>query len=270
MSSNVGQIGNPQIFVIPSNKLRNYISNIRVGGDMPAGIKNVVFKNKTNQKPTQKHFKIEYLVTEEDKRFIKALTENRVLDSVKSSQPELKVQSDVIDTNSKLSLEDLHWLYKYIAAQNRSNEEKVYLHELIESSEILLPKNVEIPRNEELEKRCQKLKEEQQNQEYKNMIRNVDNNRRTLPEDTIGYQLRMMNQHLIAIFQFIISVAAAFAFGFVGIELLTGSLDFGFRLLLGIICGLIVAIAELYFLAKKLNEDLEFEYASKKTDKKVN
>lgn len=56
--------------------------------------------------------------------------------------------------------------------------------------------------------------------------------------------------------QFIFSVLAGFAFGFIGIELLVGNLDFGFRLLLGVIFALIIALAEIYFLAKKLSEDL--------------
>lgn len=80
-----------------------------------------------------------------------------------------------------------------------------------------------------------------------------------------------MNRHLIAVFQFILSVVAGFAFGFIGVELIIGNLDFGFRLLLGIICSLTIALAELYFLAKKLNEDLNFEFnAEKNMKKKVN
>lgn len=35
-----------------------------------------------------------------------------------------------------------------------------------------------------------------------------------------------------------------------------GHLDFGFRLLLGVMCALVIALAEIYFLAKKLNEEL--------------
>jgi hypothetical protein len=52
------------------------------------------------------------------------------------------------------------------------------------------------------------------------------------------------------------SVLGGFAFGFIGIELMVGNLDFGFRLLLGVIFALIIALAEIYFLAKKLSEDL--------------
>lgn len=58
-------------------------------------------------------------------------------------------------------------------------------------------------------------------------------------------------------FQFIVSIAAGFAFGFIGVELMIGDLDFGFRLLLGILCALIIALAEIYFLAKKLNEEYD-------------
>lgn len=72
------------------------------------------------------------------------------------------------------------------------------------------------------------------------------------------FLVKQINRQLIAVFQFIVSVLAGFAFGFIGIELIVGNLDFGFRLLLGIICALIIALAEIYFLAKKLNEDLDY------------
>lgn len=66
-----------------------------------------------------------------------------------------------------------------------------------------------------------------------------------------------MNSHIIAVVQFIVSVGAGFTFGFLGIQLMVGSLDFGFRLLLGVACALTIALAEIYFLAKKLSEDYE-------------
>ena len=69
--------------------------------------------------------------------------------------------------------------------------------------------------------------------------------------------MKAINRQLIAVAQFVFSVLAGFAFGFIGVELIVGDLDFGFRLLLGIICSLIIALAEIYFLAKKLNEDLD-------------
>lgn len=73
--------------------------------------------------------------------------------------------------------------------------------------------------------------------------------------------VKQINRQLIAVLQFVASVLAGFAFGFLGVELMIGTLDFGFRLLLGIICSLVIALAELYFLAKKLNEDIDYEGA---------
>lgn len=64
--------------------------------------------------------------------------------------------------------------------------------------------------------------------------------------------MKQMNRQLIAVAQFIFSVLAGFAFGFIGVELIVGDLDFGFRLLLGIIIALVIALAEIYFLAKRL------------------
>lgn len=270
MTTNIGQIKNPQIFFSPSKELLSYINNIKIGDDMPIGIKNIVYKNKAKDTQLRKLSKPEYLMTEEDKKFMKSLnlnfkcTQNETLGE---STP--KTKSTAINTKL-LSLQDLHWLYSYIQGENVNNtDEKVYLHELMEGSEIILPKNEEIPRSEELDKRCQRLKAEQQNREYQDMTKNVDNLRRKLPEDTIGYQMKMMNKQLIAVFQFIVSVITGFAFGFIGIELLIGSLDFGFRLVLGIVCALTIALAELYFLAKKLNEEMEIESAAKKNDIKV-
>ena len=69
--------------------------------------------------------------------------------------------------------------------------------------------------------------------------------------------MKLLNKQLIAVAQFVFSVIAGFAFGFIGIELIVNNLDFGFRLLLGIMCALIIALAEIYFLAKKLSEDYE-------------
>lgn len=78
-----------------------------------------------------------------------------------------------------------------------------------------------------------------------------------------------MNRQMLAVAVFVITVIAAFIFGFLGLELLLGSMDYGFRLLLGIISGLIVALAEIYVLAKKLNEDYSDETQAKSSYSKV-
>lgn len=70
------------------------------------------------------------------------------------------------------------------------------------------------------------------------------------------FAVKQINRQLIAIGQFIISIFAGFLFGFKGVEWMTGPMDFGVKLLLGVMCALVIALAEIYFLAKKLNEEL--------------
>ncbi|XP_067010969.1 transmembrane protein 199 [Anabrus simplex] len=155
--------------------------------------------------------------------------------------------------NVLLSVADIEWLQQYLQTAQAS----YYLHELLQGCEISLPEPEQLPRNPELEARVQRLRKEQEAREYRAMTKNVDATTMRLPEDTISYQLKQINKQLIAVAQFIISVVAGFAFGFLGIELIVGNLDFGFRLLLGVIFALVIALAEIYFLAKKLSEDVE-------------
>ncbi|XP_076238857.1 vacuolar ATPase assembly protein VMA12 [Calliopsis andreniformis] len=172
-------------------------------------------------------------------------------------------QKDIV-----LKLDDIKWLNKYLEEHRKKKMVNVYLHELIKEEDIKLPTPKITPRNPELEARIQKLKAQQESREYKAMTKGVDSVRKHLPEDTLSYQMKQINKQLIAVAQFIFSVAAGFAFGFVGVELIFGNLDFGFRLLLGIICALIIALAEIYFLAIKLNEN-DYDTVSTPMPKKL-
>ncbi|CAD1480547.1 unnamed protein product [Heterotrigona itama] len=167
-----------------------------------------------------------------------------------------------------LKLNELRWLNKYLEEYRTINMESIYLHELLEEDDIRLPTPKVTPRNPELEARMQKLRAQQNAIKYRAMTKNVDTVTRNLPEDSISYQMKQINKQLIAVAQFVFSVLAGFAFGFIGVELIVGNLDFGFRLLLGIICALIIALAEIYFLAIKLNEDI-YDTVSTTSTKKL-
>lgn len=169
--------------------------------------------------------------------------------------------------NAMLEIEDLKWLNKYLQEYRKSATEKVYLHELFDNSDVILPSPRVTPRNPELEARIQRLTAQQNAREYQAMTKSIDSVRKCLPEDSIAYQMKQINKQLIAVVQFVFSVIAGFAFGFIGVEYMVGNLDFGFRLLLGIICGLIIALAEIYFLALKLNENNFDALATSKSKK---
>ncbi|KAK5639692.1 hypothetical protein RI129_012184 [Pyrocoelia pectoralis] len=226
-------LNNSSITILPCEKLIKRICDLHQYDDAPS---NICAIRATEPKTTTNTFSIpETVITESDRIFLKSLNLEPV--ALSTYDKENVKNSKVI-----LKLSDLIWLSSKLREENSENE-NCYLHDLLSGSEVILPKNEEIPRNKELDARCSLLKIQQENREYK----------------AITKMLIQINKQLIAVFQFIVSVLTGFLFGFHGIELLVGSLDFGFRLLLGVICSLTIALAELYFLAKTLNEDYRQE-----------
>lgn len=102
-----------------------------------------------------------------------------------------------------LNLSDLKWIQQYLSNTRNENDSIIYLHELIEGSQLILPSNEFTERNPELEERCQRLKREQDEQKYRLMTKNVDCSRSYEPEETIAYQgknqLQIKNEHFVAI-----------------------------------------------------------------------
>lgn len=87
-----------------------------------------------------------------------------------------------------LNLNDLKWLHRYLLEKRKSDPTTCYLHELIDESQLILPKNELIPRNPVLEERIQRLKRQQDERNYRAMTKNVDCTRSNIPEDTIAFQ----------------------------------------------------------------------------------
>lgn len=145
----------------------------------------------------------------------------------------------------KISADDLEWVYE------KSKKQELSISEL--GLELELPVSDVAPRNPILEARCQRLRREQEDREYRAMTKMVDSGRYKEPEESIAYQMQQINRQLIGVVQFVFSVAAGFAFGFQGLELLIGDLEMGFRLMCGISCALVIAIAEIYFLLQHIN-----------------
>lgn len=87
-----------------------------------------------------------------------------------------------------LYLNDLRWLSNFLGILRKEQGSDVYLNDLLETCQLELPQNEVIKRNPELEARCQRLREEQQNLEYRKMTKNVDATLKHYPEDTVAYQ----------------------------------------------------------------------------------
>ena len=78
------------------------------------------------------------------------------------------------------------------------------------------------------------------------------------------FTVEEINRYLLLVFQFVLSIVSAFAFGYLAPYYLYGTTSVGPRLLYGIISGFVVGIADLYFVLRHL---LEIEGV---IDKKIN
>lgn len=177
----IGRIENPSINVKPSKNLTEFIRALPPHSKpLPLGIQSLQEHRHDveTRDPTQHKF----LLTPDDYKFINNLTNHS--EKILESPCKPDVEKDVC----LLNIEDLHWVHDQVIDHNKHNNNKVYFHELFEESLVVLPKNVEVPRNPTLEKRCEVLKAQQANRHYKSMTKNVDSVRQHHPEDTISYQ----------------------------------------------------------------------------------
>ncbi|XP_078682061.1 vacuolar ATPase assembly protein VMA12-like isoform X2 [Branchiostoma floridae x Branchiostoma belcheri] len=134
-------------------------------------------------------------------------------------------------------------------------EKKQYLHELLEGSDVFFPP-VETPeRNPQLVARLERLKREQENRQYAQMTRDMGKKSgQGLSE--FGSEAKEVKVYLMALINFMVSVAAAFTFGYVGSEYAFGA-SVTLRVMTGIILATMVAMADIYFMAKVVEEEVE-------------
>ncbi|XP_075052779.1 vacuolar ATPase assembly protein VMA12 [Mixophyes fleayi] len=131
----------------------------------------------------------------------------------------------------------------------------LYLHELLEGSEIHLPV-VELPkRNPELVARLEKIKAKLANEEYKRITRNVScqtNKHGTLAD--FGRQVRPLKTVIITVFNFFVTIAAAFACTYIGSQYVFT--EAAARVLSSVIVASFVGLAELYVLVRTMEGQL--------------
>ncbi|CAH0554428.1 unnamed protein product [Brassicogethes aeneus] len=155
----------------------------------------------------------------------------------------LKVNNFEESSKALLYVEDLIKIEEKL----KISKERVFLHELLENSIINLPENPEIKRNSELEKRCNILRANLLNMEYKNMM-NIEDIR----EKTLSEELKEINQYILGAVQVFLSLITGFVFGYYGINLIIGYLEQETKLLLGLVCSSVIFVAEMYFFIKKV------------------
>lgn len=136
-------------------------------------------------------------------------------------------------------------------ANASSDRPPVYLHKLLEGSELCLPSPVTAPRDPELEARIQKLKAQQLNREYDRMTSDVDVCRsRSSPLTQVGAEVRQVRQQSWAVVNLLVTVGGTFAFFYKAVEYSLPDPHIALQVLAALFASIVVAVAELYFLIR--------------------
>nr|KAF6289771.1 transmembrane protein 199 [Pipistrellus kuhlii] len=144
----------------------------------------------------------------------------------------------------------------YVCGNLFSPGSTLYLHELLEGSEIYLPEVVKPPRNPELVARLEKIKIQLANDEYKRITRNVtcqDSRHGGILND-LGKEVRSVKAVVITIFNFIVTVAAAFVCTYLGSQYIFT--EMASRILAAVIVASVVGLAELYVMVRVMEGEL--------------
>ncbi|KAM6163996.1 transmembrane protein 199 [Rhynchocyon petersi] len=138
----------------------------------------------------------------------------------------------------------------------RERDSTLYLHELLEGSEIYLPEVVKPPRNPELVARLEKIKIQLANEEYQRITRNVtcQDPRHSGTLSDLGKQVRSVKALVITIFNFIVTVVAAFVCTYLGSQYIFT--EMASRVLAALIVASVVGLAELYVMVRAMEGEL--------------
>ncbi|KAI1231842.1 transmembrane protein 199, partial [Lamprotornis superbus] len=140
------------------------------------------------------------------------------------------------------------------AGPPRSRRSPLHLHELLEGCEIHLPEVPVPPRNPELVARLERIKAKLAHDEYRRMTRNITGQEMNGPLAEFGRQVRSVKAVVITIFNFIVTVVAAFACTYLGSQYIFA--ETAARVLSAVIVASVVGLAELYVMVRTIEGDL--------------
>ncbi|NXR07150.1 TM199 protein, partial [Semnornis frantzii] len=142
-------------------------------------------------------------------------------------------------------------LLRRLHAALREAESPLHLYELLEGSEIYLPEVPVPPRNPELVARLERIKARLANEEYRRMTRNITGQHHRLSPFSA---VRSVKAVVITIFNFFVTVAAAFACTYLGSQYVF--METAPRVLSAVIVASVVGLAELYVMVRTIEGDL--------------
>ncbi|NWV43274.1 TM199 protein, partial [Grantiella picta] len=149
-------------------------------------------------------------------------------------------------------------LLRRLHAALREAGSPLHLHELLEGCEIHLPEVPVPPRVGEgragLVARLERIKAKLAHEEYQRMTRNITGQEMNGPLAEFGRQVRSVKAVVITIFNFIVTVVAAFACTYLGSQYVFA--ETAARVLSAVIVASVVGLAELYVMVRTLEGDL--------------
>lgn len=169
-----------------------------------------------------------------------------------SISEDLREELENLKDESIIPFKTVRKLHKLLQADGHP----VYLHELFHDSTLYLPEVITPPRNPELVARLEKIKAKLANEEYKRITRNVNpqevGHHGTLAD--FGHQVRSVKAVVVTVFNFLVTVIAAFACSYLGSQYIFTETTA--RVLAAVIAASVVGLAELYVLVRTMEGEL--------------
>ncbi|TNN34535.1 Transmembrane protein 199 [Liparis tanakae] len=187
-------------------------------------------------------------------KFRDKLTE--LLEKKDSSLPE-RLRDELEATLGKpeptvLSFRAARTLQKYLQDEGHP----FHLHELLDGGSLHLHEVVTPPRNPVLVARLERIKVKLANEEYSRITRNVNTQeiRRSGTLADFGREMRSVKAVVATVFNFLVTVVAAFACSYLGSQYLFT--DTGPRVIAAVIAASVVGLAELYVLVRTMEGEM--------------
>ncbi|XP_067306765.1 transmembrane protein 199 [Pseudorasbora parva] len=175
-----------------------------------------------------------------------------ILERESAISEELKEELNALKDQSIIPFKTVRKLHKLL----QENGHTVYLHELFEDSTLHLAEVIKPPRNPQLVARLEKIKAKLANEEYKRITRNVNpqemNHHGTLAD--FGRQVRSVKAVVVTVFNFLVTVVAAFACSYLGSQYIFT--EIAARVIAAVIAASVVGLAELYVLVRTMEGEL--------------
>jgi len=167
--------------------------------------------------------------------------------SLKSSLTQLKSQNNP-DNRLLMKYKDLEYLHDCLKESQTQENETAHLYQLMQLTVLELPKPAPIERTPLYEARMERLRRQADEADYQSMVKNVSG-KKTVNE-SVGKELKQMDSQATFMFNFVLTVLGAFAFGYKAVEYTMATPNTSLQLIVGVTLATIVFFADIYFIIK--------------------